>query len=260
MKIAILAVLFFVTAALYASVGFGGGSTYTAILAVNETDFRLIPILSLICNILVVSGSVINFARRELIDWNRIAPFLIFSVPLAWVGGRFVLSEVVFIGLLCIALFLAGLRLLFAKGGDLPDQVQKSIERKHRIPGSVIGGGIGFFSGLVGIGGGIFLSPILYFKNWANAQKIAATCSIFILVNSVSGLFGQLSKIGDEIHLSEVLGYWPLFFAVLIGGLLGNFISLSKFSERMFKKITGCLILIVSVRLAFRWIQMTGVI
>lgn len=254
MKIALLAALFFFTALLYASVGFGGGSTYTALLIVADTDYRLVPVIALTCNILVVSGNTVRYRREGLIDPKKIWPLIILSIPAAWIGGRLEVSETVFIGLLWIALLIAGLRLLItrAKSRD------SALKATSPLGNALIGGAIGFYAGLVGIGGGIFLAPILHFLRWGTAKQIAATCSLFILVNSVSGVSGQLTKLGDMAILGNAFAYWPVIPAVLIGGFIGNHFGVFKFSEATLKRVTGGLILLVALRLAIRWFGLLG--
>lgn len=253
MKIALLAALFFVTALLYASVGFGGGSTYTALLVISGTDYRLVPVLALACNILVVSGNVWRYGRAGLIDFKKVLPLIIISVPAAWLGGRLHISETVFIGLLWIALLLAGTRLLLNRPAEDQEPQNPS---KFIWLNPLIGGGIGFYAGLVGIGGGIFLAPILHFLRWGTAKHIAAACSLFILVNSLSGMGGQITKLGDLSILDEAVTYWPLLPAVIIGGFIGNKIGVMRLSDTVLKRLTGGLILFVALRLAWRWAQL----
>lgn len=249
MKLA-LAALFLITAGLYASVGFGGGSTYTALLILFGTPHYLVPIVSLTCNILVVSGNSLRYAKARLIEWPKLWPLLMTSIPAAWLGGQIQISETVFIGLLWVALAIAGLQLLFLKSRDRVDEKYRPVSKWLL---AMTGAGIGFYAGLVGIGGGIFLAPILYAMRWGSAKQIAAACSIFILLNSASGILGQMQKLADMSVLSEALAYWPVIPAVLLGGFIGNYLGVFKISEIWLKRLTGILILSVSVRLAFRW-------
>lgn len=250
MKIGLI-LLFGFTALLYASVGFGGGSTYNALLVMSGADYRVIPIVALACNIVVVTANVMRYERAGLIPWKRIWPLLLASVPAAAVGGRLPISEDIFILLLAAALTLAGLRLLWPQR-----EIDVTTERAASpLIMSVIGGGIGFCAGLVGIGGGIFLAPLLHILRWGRAKVIAASCSLFILVNSLSGLAGQVSKLSDAQILPMLQPYLPLIPAVLIGGLAGNYLGAFKLSDMWVKRLTGILILYVAVRLWLRVIS-----
>ncbi len=242
--------LFFIVAVVYAAVGFGGGSTYSALLVLSGTDYRILPAIALACNIVVVSGGVWRFSKERLLDLNALLPFLIVSVPAAWIGGRLPISEAVFVGLLGSALLVSGLRLLLQH-----DFVLK-VQDKRSIPfwtAGVIGGGIGLLSGLVGIGGGIFLAPILYILRWDTPLKIAGACSLFILVNSVAGLSGQIMKLSDSAILFSAVSYWPLILTVFFGGQIGSWMATKRFDPVLLKRLTAALILYVGVRLLIRW-------
>jgi len=237
MKLILLAALFFITALLYASVGFGGGSTYTALLIVSGTDYRLIPIIALSCNILVVSGNVIRYGRSGLIEWRRIWPLIC--------------PQQIFIALLAAALLITGVRLLISQPREA---LQTEARQSSNILDAIIGGAIGFYAGLVGIGGGIFLAPILHIMRWGQTRHIAATCSLFILVNSISGIGGQFMKLNQLSLASDALGFWPLLPVVMLGGFIGNHLGVFKLSELWLKRITGLLILAVALRLLWRLI------
>ena len=249
MKLAVLASLFALTACLYASVGFGGGSTYTALLVAGGTDYALIPIIALSCNIVVVFGNTLRYSAARLIPWQRLWPILVFSVPAAWLGGRLNISEAVFIGLLAVALFIAGARLLW----NASPKHENPVKPASPILTGTIGAAIGFYSGLVGIGGGIFLAPILYALSWGHAKTIAAACSVYILFNSAAGFIGQAMKLSDLDRFSEALTFWPLLPAVIIGGFIGNFVGVKYISQIWIQRLTALLILVVSIRLAFNW-------
>lgn len=250
MKLAIVASLFALTACLYASVGFGGGSTYTALLVAGGIDYALIPIIALSCNIAVVAGNTLRYSRAGLVPWKTLLPILACSVPAAWLGGRLNISETVFVGLLTAALLFAGMQLLRTAGGD------EAANIKHVPPlrSGIIGGAIGFYSGLVGIGGGIFLAPILYGLAWGRAKTIAAACSVYILFNSIAGFAGQSMKLADVEKIAEATAFWPLIPAVIIGGFIGNTIGIKFISQVWIQRLTGALILIVAVRLGFEWV------
>ncbi len=248
---ALLGLGFFVTAILYAAVGFGGGSTYNALLVLSGTDYRILPSLALACNILVVTGGVIRFWRSGHISLKRLAPFLIASIPAALIGGRIPISETIFVGLLGGALLLSGLRLAFQPSPSSTDDATST--STNPALSLTVGGTIGLISGLVGIGGGIFLAPILYLTRWGTPRQIAAACSVFILANSLSGLTGQIIKLSDTAVLSLAKPYWPLLLCVFVGGQLGSWLATERLSPRIIKRLTAILILYVAARLLWRW-------
>lgn len=244
-----LTLFFLLTAGLYASVGFGGGSTYIALLALADLDYRLIPIIALLCNIIVVTGGTFRFHTCGLIEWGRIWPILALSLPAAWLGGLVPINREGFLLLLGLSLVIAA-GLILAEpllGRARPDQSGASGQSRWFIP--LIGAGIGFLSGMVGIGGGIFLAPILLLSNWSDSRRVAATASIFILVNSLSGLAGQLSKSGWDQGIEAIYSYWPLFVAVFIGGQIGSFLASKALPEIWIKRLTALLILYVAMRI-----------
>ena len=249
-----LAVLFLVTALLYATVGFGGGSTYNALLVLSDVDYRILPTLALICNVIVVTGGVWRFHRNGNINVRRIAPFVIFSIPLAWLGGRIPVSEVVFVAVLGFSLLAAGAHML-APLEKQHTHISPDPKQQWALC-AVIGGGLGFVSGMVGIGGGIFLAPILYFLRWDSPRVIAGTCSFFILVNSLSGLAGQATKLDDLDMLRNIADYWLLFAAVLIGGQIGSTFGAAVLSETLLKRMTALLMFYVAIRLLIRAYQL----
>lgn len=242
---ALLATMFALTAALYASVGFGGGSTYNALLALHGVDWRLLPAIALVCNIVVVTGGTIRFALAGAVPWRRALPLALIAAPFAWAGGLTPIGETAFLGLLGASLGVAGVLLLLPvrEAGALP-------ERRERWQEPVMGAGIGYLSGLVGIGGGIFLSPLLHLTRWAGARAISATASLFILINSLAGLAGQLARIGPRV--GEAAGFWPLALAVLIGGQIGSWAGVTLLPEAIVRRLTGLLILYVAARLLWQ--------
>lgn len=244
-----LTLLFLLTAGLYASVGFGGGSTYIALLALADLDYRLIPVIALLCNIIVVTGGTFRFHTRGLIEWGRIWPILILSLPAAWLGGLLPINREGFLLLLGLSLVVAA-GLILAEpllGRARTDRSGASGQNSWFIP--LTGAGIGFLSGMVGIGGGIFLAPILLLSNWSDSRRVAATASIFILINSLSGLAGQLSKSGWDQGIVAMYSYWPLFVAVFIGGQIGSFLASKALPEIWIKRLTALLILYVAMRI-----------
>lgn len=241
----LLTLSFFMVAFLYSIVGFGGGSSYIAILGVSGIPYHLIPKIALICNLLVVSGGCYHYFKNGHFSKKLILPFILSSVPMSYLGGMFPIKEQTFFILLSLSLILVGLKILF-----VPDKQMSTIKDPPFLTSFLTGGGLGLLSGMVGIGGGIFLSPILINTGWARSKTAAAVASVFILVNSVAGLAGQLTKDFNFLELSD---YFPLFLSVIVAGQLGSRIgSHSKVSYGLIQKGTGLLILVVSVRLLFK--------
>ena len=246
----ILSILFFVTAILYSSVGFGGGSTYLALLLIWKVPYLIFPVIALFCNIIVVSGNSFNYIRAGNLNLKLLLPYLIGSIPLAFIGGSLPIEKKVFEILLFIVLTVAG-TLLLLKFKSYNDE-KKSYEKIPIIVSIIIGGILGFISGIIGIGGGIFLSPILFLIKAAKPKHIITTASLFILVNSLSGIIGQLTK--NDV-LNQIVNYWFLFLIVLIGGQIGNFLNLKIFSNRTLALITGSLVLFVALRMGIKIIN-----
>ncbi len=234
---------FFVIAMLYSSVGFGGGSSYLAVLTLVFASFFAIRSMALICNLVVVSGSSYLYFKKGHLDFKKFLPFIITSIPLAFIGASFRLKENIFFIILGVALIISALALIYQTF-----VTKKAEEINTDYPPFltyVLGGAIGLLSGLVGIGGGIFLAPVLNHMRWDKSVKIAALASFFILVNSASSIGGYISNGTFELPWREAIG---LVIAVFVGGQLGIRISLSKFTGKSIKMITAVLVLFVGVR------------
>ena len=243
----ILSILFFITAILYSSVGFGGGSTYLALLLIWDVPYYIFPVIALFCNIIVVTGNSINYVRAGNHNLKLLIPFLIGSIPLAFIGGTLVIEKEIFEILLFLILSIAGV-LLLINNKDYDDK-KIIIKKLNYFISILIGSILGLISGLVGIGGGIFLSPILFLLKADKPKNIVTTASLFILINSIFGIFGQLTK---ENVLNELISYLPLFLVVLIGGLVGNYLNLKIFSNRTLALITSFLVILVAFRMGFK--------
>ena len=243
----LLAILFLATSVLYSSVGFGGGSTYLALLLIGGIPYFVFPVIALCCNIIVVSGNCFNYIRAGNLNIRLLVPYLIGSMPLAFIGGSLPIEKRLFEILLFLVLSVAGI-LLLLNFKSYDDKEENYI--KIPMPVSIlIGGALGFISGIVGIGGGIFLSPILFLIGAGRPKHIITTASLFILINSISGIIGQLTK---NAILAEILNYWYLLAAVLVGGQLGNFLNLKIFPTRILALITAMLVLFVAIRMAYK--------
>ena len=243
----LLSILFLVTAVMYASVGFGGGSTYLALLLIWNIPYFIFPIIALFCNIIVVSGNCFNYIKAGNLNIKLLLPYLIGSIPLAFIGGSIPLEKKFFEALLFLVLITAGILLLLNfKSYDSRGTIYKDIP----FPlAAAIGGILGFISGAVGIGGGIFLSPILFLLHAAKPKHIVTTASLFILINSISGIVGQITK---NFVLEELENYTFLFFAVFVGGQIGNFLNLKILPNRLLVLVTGLLVFFVAVRMGVR--------
>ena len=240
-----LAGLFALVALVYASVGFGGGSTYSALLALSDTDFKLIPVIALLCNIVVVTGGTIRFVRAGLIDWRQVLPLLVVSAPLAFIGGLIPLKQSAFYLLLGSGLLLSSVVLL----------IRVETFATKRLPQPIllaISGTVGLLAGLSGIGGGIFMSPVLHLVRWADAKRIAAFASLYILINSITGITGQIVKAGPVSLLNSATEYWPLMLGVLIGGQIGNYLGLKLMSPVGLRRLTALLVSYVAIRLVWQ--------
>ena len=245
----ILTIFFFITAIFYSSIGFGGGSTYLALMLIWDVPFYIFPIIALICNIIVVTGNSINFLRTKNINLSLLAPYLIGSVPFAFFGASISIDKNLFEILLFSILLTAGVFLLLESKSFNKDQI---IIKKIPTALSIsIGSIIGFISGLVGIGGGIFLSPILFLLKAGYPKHITSTASLFILINSIFGVAGQLTK---DIVLYEFLNYWPLFIVVLIGGQIGSFLNIKFLSNKVLSVMTSLLVIFVAIRMGFKFV------
>ena len=243
----ILPILFFITAILYSSVGFGGGSTYLALLLIWDIPYYIFPVIALMCNIIVVSGNSFNYIRAGNHNFNLLLPFLIGSIPFAFLGGSLKIDKDFFEILLFFVLSIAGILLLI--NNKSYENENLTIKKINFIYSLIIGSILGLVSGIVGIGGGIFLSPILFLLKAEKPKIISTTASLFILINSISGMLGQFTK---DKTFDELMNYWPLFLSVLIGGLIGNYLNLKIFSNRILTILTSLLVIFVSVRIGIR--------
>lgn len=243
----ILSIFFFITAILYSSVGFGGGSTYLALMLIWDIPYYIFPIIALFCNIIVVSGNSINYIRSGNLNLKLLTPYLFGSIPFAFFGASISIGKELFEILLFFVLVIAGIFLLIESKSFNKNQV--IVKQIPKILSIFIGSLIGFVSGIVGIGGGIFLSPFLFLMKAGHPKHIATTASLFILINSIFGVAGQLTK---DIVFNEFLNFWPLFLAVLIGGQIGNFLNIKFLSNKTLALITSLLVIFVAIRMGFR--------
>ncbi|CAI8161500.1 MAG: Uncharacterised protein [Polaribacter sp. SA4-10] len=240
--------LFFTVAILYSSVGFGGGSSYLAILALTGMAFTQIRATALLCNIVVVSGNMLLFYKQDSFNWKKLFPLIIFSIPLSYLGGKLEISQKIFFILLGFTLFFAAISMWAS------NRIISSNEKKGDLSlskNASYGGVIGLISGMAGIGGGVFLAPLLHLTNWDTPKRIAASASLFILVNSIGGILGQYNNTGFYIdwNLTTIL-----LFTVFIGGQFGLRISNHIFTAIQLKKATAILIIFISIRILYKYL------
>ena len=209
--------------------------------------YYIFPSIALLCNIFVVSGNCYNYIRAGNLNLKLLLPYLIGSVPLAFIGGSLQVDKDLFEILLFLVLSIAGILLLFKFKSY--DDNKSDYKKIPFIVSLFIGSLLGFISGIVGIGGGIFLSPILFLLRAGKPQHIVTTASIFILINSLSGIVGQLTK---NAVFNEISNYWVLLLAVIIGGQLGNFLNLKVFSTKILALLTAVLVIFVAIRIGLK--------
>lgn len=231
-----LVIFFVIISFVYASVGFGGGSSYLAVMALYAIPFTDMKLTALICNVVVVTGGTLVFIKKKELPFKQVLPLALLSVPMAYLGARLKISEHTFFLALGSSLLVAGV-LLWLK----PMPAKEKIGNQNAVVSGAIGGAIGFLSGMVGIGGGIFLSPLLNLMGWDSPRRIAATASFFILINSVAGIAGQLSKPHASVQPIFILA---LVGAVLVGGQWGSRLGANKFSQLAVRRVTAVLVFV----------------
>ncbi len=245
--------LFFATALIYSMAGFGGGSTYLALLALFSFPYESMPKVALLCNLIVVTGGCWFFYRAGHCKFQKILPFILTSIPMAYWGGTIPIGKRLFTLLLACTLCVAALRMLMSEKA-FEARFAPSWKRAWFF-GIPVGALLGFLSGLVGIGGGIYLAPLLLLLGWADSKQAAASASFFILVNSLAGLAGQLTKGNLVVGYDSLL---PLLFAVFLGGQIGSRLGSRAIPKLALQRITAGLILFISVRLLWGAISLNG--
>jgi uncharacterized protein len=230
----------FVVAMLYSSVGHGGASGYLAVMALLAVAPEVTRPTALILNLFVASIAFVQFYRAGHFDWKIFLPFAIGSVPLAFIGGMIHLPTTVYKIILGATLILAAIRLA----------INLKSESEPKAPQIwiclLIGAILGFVSGLVGVGGGIFLTPILLLMNWTETKKAAGISALFILVNSISGLFGNYAQV---MQLSSVVFVWIV--AAIIGGVIGATMGSYRFNSLTLRRVLAFGLLIAGAKLIF---------
>lgn len=232
--------LFAIVAFLYSSVGHGGASGYLAIMALAGIAPIMMKQSALVMNLAVSLFSFIGFYRAGAFKLKLFLPFMLASIPMAYLGGTMSLSDSIYKKILAICIFISIIRLVF--------QFEDSEKPNREIPlwaGLVSGGSIGLISGLIGIGGGIILSPLMLLMRWAKLRETAAVSALFIFVNSLSGFYGQVQKNG--FYLTQDLQF--AIFATIIGGILGSYFGSQKFKTKTLRYLLAIGLTIASIKL-----------
>jgi len=232
----------FMAAFLFALAGHTGASAYLAIfgLAGMTTDEIKPTVLAL--NVFVASVAMYKFARAGHFSWRLIWPFIVTSIPFSFLGGLITLPTPVYRILVAVVLVYASFRMLF----DMPSKKETSQEFPPIWLSLLLGAGIGFTGGLIGMGGGILLSPLLLLTNWAGPQMTAGTIAVFVLVNSISGLLGHWSV---SMHLPPQLPIWGA--VALVGGWIGAEIGSRRLSANFLRRMLGLILLVSGLRMFF---------
>lgn len=234
-------ILLFLVAFLYSSVGHGGASGYLALMALFSISPEVMKPTALLLNLFVSLTSFIQFYRGKHFDWKIFLPFAIVSVPMAFVGGLVTVDAEIYKKILGVLLLIPISRFLFFANIKV-DELKKS----NIILSLLIGAVIGFLSGLIGIGGGIILSPVLLLLKWTDMKQTAAISALFIFVNSLSGLGGQLTK---GIHFSpDMYAYVAVAF---VGGICGAYYGSLKFRQDILKYMLAIVLIVAAYKLLF---------
>jgi len=239
--IIIFYVLLFLVAFLYSSVGHGGARGYLALMAIFSIAPEVMKPTALLLNLFVSMTSFIQFYRGKHFNWKIFLPFALTSVPMSFVGGLITVDAEIYKKILGFLLLIPIIRFVFFANITITE-----IKKSNFILSLIIGGVIGFLSGLIGIGGGIILSPVLLLLKWTDMKQTAAISALFIFVNSVSGLVGQLTK---GIHFSpDMYAYVAVAF---LGGICGAYYGSLRFRHTVLKYMLAAVLLVASYKLIF---------
>ena len=234
-------ILLFLVAFLYSSVGHGGASGYLALMALFNITPEVMKPTALLLNLFVSLTSFIQFYRGKHFEWKLFLPFAITSVPMAYLGGLMSLHDTFYKKILGILLIIPIVRFIFFANIKVHE-----LKKPNLYLSLIIGAAIGFLSGLIGIGGGIVLSPILLLLKWANMKQTAAISALFIFVNSLAGLAGQLQK-GINFN-ADMYAYVAVAF---IGGICGAYFGSLKFKQNILQYMLAVVLIIASYKLLF---------
>lgn len=236
-------VFFFIIATLQSITGLGGGTLYIAALTLTDVNYTYIPVVALLSNIISASTASYVFYRKEHISFNLIKPFLITAIPCSYVGGLIELPEKIFSLVMLFVMIVISIKMLFVHTRKVT-----STKTPPLILMLFFGAIAGILSGIVGIGGAIFLVPLMYYYNLADPKTITASAVLFVLINSSFGLLGHAVKLNNLVFLTT---YIPLFIASFLGGKTGSFLTIKKIPSAKIKYLTTIVIIAVCLKLIF---------
>jgi uncharacterized membrane protein YfcA len=238
----LLALLIFASALLYSSVGHGGASGYLAMMALVGLAPAVMKPTALVLNILVASLATIKFYRAGCFSWPLFWPFTLTSIPMAFIGGAITLPSHYYKPVVGVVLLFAAIRLLFSSSRSSSE----AIKRPQVAVALAAGAGIGLLSGLTGVGGGIFLSPLLVIAKWAEPRETSGVSAPFIVVNSVAGLLGHLASVR---HVPAEAAYWGA--AAVCGGLIGSHVGSRLLSVVWLRRLLGLVLVMAGFKMIF---------
>ncbi len=238
MNTTLLTALVFIIATLYASAGFGGASGYLTAMSFFNIPVNVMASTALVLNILVSSISCTTYTRAGHLKWNLLVPFLITSIPAAFIGGYMKISEQMYTTMLYMMLTYLGVRMVFFR-----TRTESTSWTARKLPlgvALIAGAAIGLLSGMLGIGGGIFLSPLTLLMQWGTSKQAAASAGGFIAINSISGLIGRL--VSGTLAFGQ-FGWW-LLPAGLLGAFIGGRLGALKFSNTGVRRVLGIILMV----------------
>jgi uncharacterized protein len=230
----------FVVAVLYSSVGHGGASGYLAVMALLAVAPEVTRPTALILNVFVASIAAFQFYRQGYFSWKIFLPFAATSIPFAFIGGMIILPTTVYKGVLGVVLILAALRLAWKFTAAVEPHTP------NILIALLIGAVIGLLSGLVGVGGGIFLTPVLLLMDWSETKRAAGISAMFILVNSISGLLGNYEQV---VKLPSNVWFW--IAAAVVGGFIGSTLGSKRFDSLMLRRALALVLAFAGIKLIF---------
>jgi uncharacterized membrane protein YfcA len=242
----LLSLLILIAAALYSSVGHAGASGYLAAMALFGLAPATMKPTALCLNVLVATIATLRFRRAGCFHWPLFWPFAVASIPLAFVGGAVTLPNTIYKQIVGLTLLYAAVRLFLFTRAKAEEAATTTTRTAPLAPSMLWGGLIGLLSGLTGVGGGIFLSPLLLLMNWADTRRTAGVSAAFILVNSIAGLLGNLTNLQA---LPPALPYFAL--AAIGGGIIGSEFGSRRLASVTLRRLLAVVLVVAGAKMIF---------